>query len=64
MTAFKPKSPAMIPTPDSVFKDAIATKSDIIYCVPSFVEVCDIVMIIWIGIYSYCVRRGQKTAIM
>ncbi|KAF8990836.1 hypothetical protein BDQ17DRAFT_1433510 [Cyathus striatus] len=38
MAAFEPRSPAVIPTPDGLFKAAVATQSDIILCVPSFIE--------------------------
>ncbi|TFK52863.1 acetyl-CoA synthetase-like protein [Heliocybe sulcata] len=37
-SSFKPRSPATAPTPDSVIKGALDSKSDIIFCVPSFVE--------------------------
>ncbi|EPQ59006.1 acetyl-CoA synthetase-like protein [Gloeophyllum trabeum ATCC 11539] len=37
---FEPKSPAPTPTPDSLFDGARKTNSDVIFCVPSFVEVC------------------------
>lgn len=39
LCVFQPRSPAIIPEPDSVIQAARATKSDIIFCVPSFVEV-------------------------
>lgn len=39
LTAFKPQSPAVAPTPDLVVKGAVDTGSDVIFCVPSFVEV-------------------------
>jgi hypothetical protein len=39
LTSFKPKIPATLPSPDTVMKGAIDTKSDILFCVPSFVEV-------------------------
>ncbi|KAK0447907.1 uncharacterized protein EV420DRAFT_1713021 [Desarmillaria tabescens] len=35
---FEPKSPAILPTPDKLFASAKATSSDLIFCVPSFVE--------------------------
>ncbi|PBK96038.1 acetyl-CoA synthetase-like protein [Armillaria gallica] len=37
---FEPKTPAILPTPDKLFASAKATSSDLIFCVPSFVEVC------------------------
>ena len=40
LTSFRPKVPATLPSPDAVFQGAFDTKSDIIFCVPSFVEVC------------------------
>lgn len=39
MAAFEPKSPAVVPTPDNLFKAAVATNSDVIFCVPAFIEV-------------------------
>lgn len=44
VTAFKPQVPAVAPTPDLVLQSAIDSMSDIIFCVPSFVEVR----------YTYC----------
>ncbi|KAF8990609.1 hypothetical protein BDQ17DRAFT_1433645 [Cyathus striatus] len=38
LSAFEPRSPAVVPTPDGLFKAAVATNSDIIFCVPSFIE--------------------------
>ncbi|EGN97840.1 hypothetical protein SERLA73DRAFT_109083 [Serpula lacrymans var. lacrymans S7.3] len=38
LSVFEPKSPATVPTADNAFKHAIDTNSDIIFCVPSFVE--------------------------
>ncbi|KAI0070275.1 acetyl-CoA synthetase-like protein [Panus rudis PR-1116 ss-1] len=38
VTSFKPQSPAIIPTPDLVIKGSVATKADVIFCVPSFIE--------------------------
>ncbi|KAK0480581.1 hypothetical protein IW261DRAFT_1473414 [Armillaria novae-zelandiae] len=35
---FEPKTPAILPTPDRLFASAKATNSDLIFCVPSFVE--------------------------
>lgn len=39
LTVFKPQSPPQTPTPESVMKAAMDTRSDYILCVPSFVEV-------------------------
>ncbi|KAJ7618755.1 male sterility protein-domain-containing protein [Roridomyces roridus] len=33
-----PTSPPVIPTPSRVFDDAVATESDLLFCVPSFLE--------------------------
>ncbi|KAJ7870004.1 hypothetical protein B0H13DRAFT_2557202 [Mycena leptocephala] len=38
LSAFEPKSPPTIPTPENLFLAAKATGSDIIFCVPSFIE--------------------------
>ncbi|KAJ6464064.1 hypothetical protein C8R45DRAFT_1025143 [Mycena sanguinolenta] len=38
LSAFEPKSPPTIPTPENLFTAAKATGSDIIFCVPSFIE--------------------------
>ncbi|KAJ7449028.1 hypothetical protein B0H11DRAFT_2079248 [Mycena galericulata] len=38
LSAFEPKAIPTIPTPDSLFFAAKATESDIIFCVPSFIE--------------------------
>ncbi len=39
LSTFEPKSPAQIPTPDSVFEAAATTQTDILFCVPATVEV-------------------------
>jgi hypothetical protein len=39
MGVFKPQHPAILPTPDAFMKGCIEIGSDIIYCVPAFVEV-------------------------
>ncbi|KAJ7798343.1 hypothetical protein B0H13DRAFT_1933686 [Mycena leptocephala] len=38
LSAFEPKSPPTIPTPENLFLAAKATGSDIVFCVPSFIE--------------------------
>ncbi|KAH9934352.1 uncharacterized protein B0H18DRAFT_556620 [Fomitopsis serialis] len=38
VSSFEPKSPAPVPTPDTLFVAAKATKSDVVFCVPSFIE--------------------------
>ncbi|PBL02838.1 acetyl-CoA synthetase-like protein [Armillaria gallica] len=38
VSAFEPKSPAMLPTPENLFASARAAQSDVIFCVPSFIE--------------------------
>jgi len=38
LSTFKPHSPPTIPDPINVFEGAITTKSDFIYCAPTFVE--------------------------
>ncbi|KAK0491291.1 hypothetical protein IW261DRAFT_1547429 [Armillaria novae-zelandiae] len=38
VSAFEPKSPALPPTPDNLFVSARAAQSDVIFCVPSFIE--------------------------
>lgn len=38
ISVFEPKSPPQIPTPNVLFHSAEATESDIIFCVPSFME--------------------------
>ncbi|KAJ6458386.1 hypothetical protein C8R47DRAFT_1203181 [Mycena vitilis] len=38
ISAFEPTSPPTLPTPDGIFHSAKATESDIIFCVPSFIE--------------------------
>lgn len=40
LTVFMSTIPATVPTPESVIKGAMDTKSDLMFCVPSFVEVC------------------------
>lgn len=42
IATFRPTSPATFPTPVNVFAEAVATKSALICCVPSFVEVLSI----------------------
>lgn len=39
ISTFQPKSPAILPTAESVIKGCIETRSDMIFCFPSFVEV-------------------------
>ncbi len=39
MTVFRPGWPPIIPTPDRVFSGAIATKCNLMFCVPAFLEV-------------------------
>ena len=39
VTAFKPQSPARQLTEDSMIQSVVHTKSDIIICVPRFLEV-------------------------
>ncbi|KAJ6521257.1 hypothetical protein DFH09DRAFT_871257, partial [Mycena vulgaris] len=39
IAVFPPTSPPVVPTPERVFDDAVATHSTILYCVPSFLEV-------------------------
>ncbi|THG97397.1 hypothetical protein EW026_g4592 [Hermanssonia centrifuga] len=38
MAVFKPQFPTRTPTPDLMMEEVMASKSDIIYCVPSLVE--------------------------
>ncbi|GJE91046.1 acetyl-CoA synthetase-like protein [Phanerochaete sordida] len=38
LTVFGPHIPPVVPTSESVIRGAIATKSDFIFCVPSFIE--------------------------
>ncbi|KAJ3520636.1 hypothetical protein NM688_g9133 [Phlebia brevispora] len=38
ITAFKPHVPAIAPTPELVITGSVTTQSDIVFCVPSFVE--------------------------
>ena len=44
LTVFKPQTPALTPTPDNTLKGAVDTKSDLSICVPSFLEVCLLVV--------------------
>lgn len=39
MACFKPAYPPTIPTPDTFLREIIATKCQIVFCVPIFVEV-------------------------
>ncbi|KAF8825494.1 hypothetical protein HHX47_DHR6000275 [Lentinula edodes] len=38
VATFKHHSPAILPTPENLFEAATATKSDILFCVPAFIE--------------------------
>ncbi|KAJ3847468.1 hypothetical protein EV368DRAFT_51127 [Lentinula lateritia] len=38
IAAFKPQSPAVLPTPENLFEAATAARSDILFCVPAFIE--------------------------
>jgi len=40
MATFEPRSPPVIPTPENFLEGVIVTKCDMIFCVPSFTEVC------------------------
>lgn len=62
LTVFKPQVPPVVPTPESVMRGAIATKSDFIFCVPSFIEVCGLrrcIFILWA--YQLRIRSGRST---
>ena len=37
-TMFKPSWPAVLPTPETFLDSLTATKSEIVYCVPAFIE--------------------------
>lgn len=39
MSVFKPTSPAVLPNPVNVWDGTVATKTDLVCCVPSFIEV-------------------------
>ena len=39
VSAFEPRAPAIVAEPDNVIKASMNTKSDIIFVVPSFIEV-------------------------
>lgn len=39
ISTYKPSSPAIVPTPESFFEGAVATNSDMIFSVPSIIEV-------------------------
>lgn len=39
LATFRPQSPAIIPSPNTVFDGIVATKSDVAFGVPSFIEV-------------------------
>ncbi|KAL5513471.1 hypothetical protein ACEPAH_3870 [Sanghuangporus vaninii] len=38
ITGFDPHMPSVLPNPDTIIESSIASKSDIIFCVPSFIE--------------------------
>ncbi|KAJ6472708.1 hypothetical protein C8R47DRAFT_1295530, partial [Mycena vitilis] len=38
LSAFEPASPPTIPTPENLFHAAKATNTDVVFCVPSFIE--------------------------
>ncbi|OCB92288.1 acetyl-CoA synthetase-like protein [Sanghuangporus baumii] len=38
ITGFDPRIPGVLPNPDTIIESSIASKSDIIFCVPSFIE--------------------------
>lgn len=45
MGCFKPSSPPTLPTPDVYLSNIIQTKSEIVFCVPSFIEVTNCINI-------------------
>lgn len=36
---FKPSTPPVLPTPEVFLDSVVATRTEIVYCVPSFIEV-------------------------
>ena len=36
---FKPSTPPVMPTPEVLLQATIATRTEIVYCVPAFIEV-------------------------
>ena len=49
ITALKPQFPTRQPSPDDVLRDMIATKSDLLFCMPSMLEasVFFLVLVTW-----------------
>ena len=39
MNVFRPSSPPIISTPDTLLNAAVATKSEFMFCVPALIEV-------------------------
>ena len=60
MTAFKPQFPGRVPDPDSVIREAMATKSDLLFCVSSMAEVCVRINRFWVRTNTL-LRLGAKT---
>ncbi|KAJ4476520.1 hypothetical protein C8R41DRAFT_845764 [Lentinula lateritia] len=57
LAAFQPKSPATSPTPENLFKAAKSTASDIMFCVPSFIEA-------WAKIPEYVNWLSTRTGVL
>ncbi|KAK0463970.1 uncharacterized protein EV420DRAFT_1638889 [Desarmillaria tabescens] len=38
VSTFEPRSPAILPTPENLFDSARTVQSDVVFCVPSFIE--------------------------
>ena len=54
MSVFKPTAPAIMPSPKNVFEGAMATSTDIVACVPAFIEVRYFILLILIPcIYQF-----------
>ena len=64
VATFRPKIPATLPAAEAVIEGAIITKSDIVFSVPSFVEVNEFRRICFHFIMKFvCCRHGQETPI-
>ncbi|TFY82997.1 hypothetical protein EWM64_g1012 [Hericium alpestre] len=57
LAVFRPQSPAQQPTPDTVFSSIIASKSNLIFTVPSFVET-------WSKDEAYVSKMAELTGVM
>jgi hypothetical protein len=56
MSVFKPKSPATIPNPVNVWDGTVSSETEVVCCVPAFIEVGDFYLF---TVTSGCIDAGE-----